>query len=44
MKKTSALKLGSNCIFVPLESVSSFKMVFEDLGISARMIYVQKTD
>jgi hypothetical protein len=42
VEKTSATRLGSNCIMVPAENAAAIKKVFEDLGIQARVIYMHK--
>lgn len=42
VEKTSAIRLGSNCIIVPSEAAGPFRKVFDDIGVAPMVIYVQK--
>lgn len=42
VENASAVRLGSNCIMIPAENASIVRKAFENLGVQARIIYVQK--
>lgn len=44
LDQTNSIKIGSNCIFVPLENANKISNVFKENKITVKMIYVSKVE